>query len=520
MKMKTRLLFVFLLTGTMALAWAHKFAYPLDSVTQALEDRKIEAIAAETEDAEIVFGLACLANPDSPVRPRLFERVRSMEPSLAPATHIWNFLLQEVSRSQAEAILQSDPNNALGYYLLGKFDYDEDREVEALKMFRKGRACEAIRLYQSQAGEAIIKALDHMGFEGRERLCALSSLADELISFGSGYFQYFPRDLTGMALDEGLERKEEIADLLVILAGQMWVVNDYAQYFAHQSLSQGFRLKAEAAAVQRSPKMNGYAAVTQALVSVDFRNYRYWYDAVLSEPEVVRNLPNSLSNALRILENLEYDASKLDLSPEHQVAHENAWKKNLRASRELIALAEKNPDEILKPYLFGLAENPNYSEGPWVANRTAMDQLVKSHTELFEQAIAYDESRQAMHDAAKSDPSSRNMRRMMKVGLQSIIYADNHKNRLPGSLDDLFDAGLLTPEEARSIFTDELYVYLGDGRERPRKRADDFMLLYDAHRIDGKIVQVVFADGHGEWMNVERFEKRLEEVQADTRKEK
>ncbi len=173
--------------------------------------------------------------------------------------------------------------------------YQSGKERESLDAFRKGAACPELRLYGSTTTGALFKALDALRLTGRDRLAALSWMSMRLHNFYIIDLQYQRTDLSELARKADLATRKEISELLLVLGGHLFATNFQNRQFAEWAVHAAFRLKAEIAAAEKSPTMNGYVAVVRALVSVK----RSWPDIEQRKEtplEVAQWLPSRIAS--------------------------------------------------------------------------------------------------------------------------------------------------------------------------------------------------------------------------------
>ncbi len=300
------------------------------------------------------------------------------------------------------------------------------------------------------------------------------------------------------------------------MAGQLFASSFDNRWYARRALESAFRQKAEAAAAEKSPTMNGYAAVVQALASVGL-SWPGIREENREEPiELARLLPDrihrafavadpSLRNATNLYE-LNVNLAESD-KPAFEIAKENA----ISAAKALIDIALTDPEGILGPYLKGLPEGRRYEQGPWVSTITPVEKLMLKRPDVFRAALTNQLAMDALSEAGRGDPRRRNIRRMMEIGLGIHTYASSHGGTFPDNIAVLFDKGYLKlPLEAKSLITAKPYVYVAAGETRPVKDADwgQLILLYDDEASEGNY-QCVMADGSGHQMRGDLVQEQL-----------
>jgi len=238
-----------------------------ESVDKAVSAENLETVASETTDPQVLLGLAFLAQAGSPVRQEISEMAVNASPEYAPIVAVLAIAMDGSDEKSVEELIKRDPDNALGYYLQANLLYHSGKAEESLAAFKRAAACPELRLYESITGEGLFKALDTLKFTGPDRLCASSWVWTRRSNFNLICLQPLPGTLLDLARGADLETRKEISDLLLVLGGHLFTTNFENRTFAQRAVQSAFRLKAEIAAVEKSPTMNGYVAVVQALVS-------------------------------------------------------------------------------------------------------------------------------------------------------------------------------------------------------------------------------------------------------------
>src|SRR5579871_2034898 len=141
--------------------YAKEFPFPPlnKAVESASAPANLRAVAARTNDPDVWLGLSFLAQAGDPVRPELSDRAVKAKPELGPAALVMAMAMDGVDDASVAKLVQRDPDNALGYYLLGR-SYIPGGEKELFEAFRKGAACPEFRLYEGTISNALFKALD------------------------------------------------------------------------------------------------------------------------------------------------------------------------------------------------------------------------------------------------------------------------------------------------------------------------------------------------------------------------
>jgi hypothetical protein len=309
-----------------------------------------------------------------------------------------------------------------------------------------------------------------------------------LFNFGVFHFQTLENDLSEIALSAG-DQREQMSDQLLILAGHLTATSYDNRRYAERALQSAFRIKAEAAAGQNSPKMAGYAAVTQALVST-------MGPGTFERRELAWFLPSRIYGALQRLEKPGQPADAGEL----------------KAAQALVDTAAADPDRVVGAYLKGLPPSKRAEKTPWVTRHTYVEELMSDSTVLFEAAAAYEKAMTAAQaKAMTADPAHEDTTRLMEIGAELLGYAFSHDNTFPTSLQVLYDEKLLDPKvEAKSLRTGRPYVYAVAGRKLPEKQHDRFalILLYDDQEVGGQYECVLGIPGVGKFP-VEEVKERI-----------
>ena len=464
---------------------------PCDTTAKALAPEKLKATAAATSDADVLLGLMYLTQTNDPAGEEIARLVLKAKPDYAPVVAVLRVCISRPEDKNVEELITRDPENALGHYLRASLLYKADKDQDALDSYGKGAACREMRLYVQATSAALFEALDALGLKGRERLCALSWVATRSSNFSIFAIQPLPHDLMELARRRDRDKREEISDLLLILAGHMFATNYDNRHFAERALESAFRLKAEVAAEQDSPKMAGYAAVTQALVST------------------LIGMPGSQEarDAAWFLPGRVYHA----LAAENG-AGQKPDPKEAEAGKALVELAAADPDRFVGAYLKGLPPDARKDKTPWRSRYTYVEVLMGKSPQLFAAATAYEQAtRSAQQAKMQQDPGAQNTRRMMGLGIDLLGYAFNHDNTFPASIQDAIDKKALDPATpTTSLLTGRPYVFAAKGEKLPEKQQERnaFIVLYDEQETNGTY-SCVLADGHGEQIPVAKVKEQL-----------
>ncbi len=483
------------------------------ALEKAVEAENLKAVASKSSDPDVLLGLDFLVRRGNAARREIAELVVKAKPAYAPIVAVVAVQMDGPDEKTIAELIKSDPDNACGYYLQGHLLCEADKEKEALAAYRKGAACPELRLYESVTGPAVFKALDALDLKGRDRVCALSWAAMR----GGTSWQDVVNALAQMAQNADLETRKEISEILLLLAGQLYTTNFENRWYVMAALQNSFRYKAEAAASEKSPAMNSYVAVTQALVSVQgtFGDPGFLGVKTLSH-DLIANVPWSIHNACGMSDpacRKEFFASRGVNVPERdQAALDKAREAAVSASTALIDAALAAPDEIVGAYLLGLPPPRKNGSFPWVSWLTYPERVMLNRPDFLKAVVAFHEAFDAMNQAAKNDLRRRNVDRMMDIDKGIIGYADEHNATYPDSLNVLFEKKYVElPVEAKSLLTGRPYVYVAAGQKWPEKTtaAGKFILLYDDQISDGRCY-CIMADGHGSLLPVDKVRAQLQ----------
>src|SRR5688572_15314725 len=215
-----------------------------EAVAKALED--LASVTSKTTDPELLLGFASLAPPGNDVRREVCQRAVKARSEYSPIAAVLMLMLDRVDQDSVDELIKRDPDNALGYYLAAHLLYASDRDAEGLEFFRRGAHCSELRLYEPITGPAIFKAIAELKLQGRDRLCALAWMACRSSNFNSRVLQFLSWPLSDWGRSGGLADCEEIAQLLIVLASQLFATNFYNRWAARQALDNAvFGLKAK-----------------------------------------------------------------------------------------------------------------------------------------------------------------------------------------------------------------------------------------------------------------------------------
>jgi len=496
-------------------------AFPLptyrEAVDKSIAAESLRATAAKTSDPEVWLGLAYLAQVGSPVRAELLDMAVKAKPEYAPIASVLAIAMDGSDEKSADELIRRDPDNSLGYYLRAELLYQQRKEKEALAAFRKAAACPELRLYENTTAAALFKALDALNLKGRDRLCAASWMATRSLNFNTVCLQPLYGSLKDLARSADLGTRKEISELLLVLGGQLHATDFENRTFAQRAVMDAFQLKAEVAYAEKSPTVNGYVAVVQALVSVQL-SWPGIEERKQTPLELAHFVAERIYGAFGVVEPTRMNGTYLGEMearvPDSDKARFEKTKENaVRAAGALIDVALVDPDEVIGAYLKGLPPPSTNTPGPWVSRTTYVERLMMKRPEVFKAAAANEDAMDALLDAGRNDPVQRNMSRLMQIGLAILEYASDHTNTCPPTVSVLFEnlKYLKPPQEAKSVLTGKPYVYVAGGKRVPEPSRDRgrFILLYDDTASPGGNYQCVMGDSHGESMSPARFKEQL-----------
>jgi hypothetical protein len=487
-----------------------------ESVDNVASAESLKAVASATRDPEILVGLAFLAKAGDPVRREIAEMAVRTKSEYAPIVAVLSLIMDRIDEESVGELVQRDPDNALGHYLHGTLLHVANHGSEALGAFRKAAACSELRLYDSTTGEALFKALDTLDLKGLDRLCALSWTVSRWANFSSVGIQPTYWALSELARTVDAATRSELAEILLTLAGHLFATNFTNRWFAQRAVEAAFVLKAELAAAENAPKMNGYAAAVHGLTSAMFS----WpgMEDRKKPLQLARFLPDRIHRAFAAADPSLINARVLgetNLNPPEsdQAAFEAAKEKATQAAKNLIDVAVSDPDGILGPYLRGLPQSsPQDRNRPWALFGTPVESLMHKRPDLLQAAAANEEAMDAVWKAGQNDPSQKNIGRMMEIAWAIQTYAHDHEMAFPDRIAVLFESGQLkAPLEAKSLLTGRPYVYVAAGEKNPAKMNDraQFVLLYDDEPNEYGCYPCVFASCGGSHIRVHDLKEQL-----------
>jgi len=201
------------------------------------------------------------------------------------------------------------------------------------------------------------------------------------------------------------------------------------------------------------------------------------------------------------------------LSGSRKAAYEKAANDFVNSGRALMDVALTDPDRIMGPYLVGIPPGERGADGRQVVPfETDVEKLLRDRPEVFAAAAANREAMNAMWYEEASDPSRRNITRMMEINRAMHSYAAAHDDTYPGSMNVLFEQGYLKATfKPTSVLTGKPYVYAAAGDKVPAKSKDrwKFVVLYDDNPDEWDYYQCVFASWIGGGMRVEEVKEQL-----------
>ena len=473
-----------------------------ESVDRVASAENLKAVASATSDPEILLGLSFLGRAGDPVRKEIAERAARARSEYAPVVAVLSLIMDRIDQESVGELVHRDADNALGHYLQGALLHVSNREDEALTAFRKAASCCELRLYDSTTGEALFKALDALELKGLDRLCALSWTTSRWSNFSSVGIQPIHRALSELARTADTASRSALAETLIILAGHLFVTNFTNRWFARQAVQSAFALKAELAAAEHAPTMNGYAAAMQGLNNA-LLPWTDIEDPMKPNPlQLAQYLPSRIHRAFAAVDPSLMTTGVLgevNLNPPQsdRAAYEAAKEHFAQTAKELIDVALSDPDGILGAYLKGLPESSGEPQNPpWTSFSTPVGSLMEKRRDLFRAVAANEEAMSAVWKVGQNDPAQKNIGRMMEIAWAIQSYAHNHSMAYPDTLAVLFESGQLKPPlEAKSLLTGRPYVYVAAGEQSPAKSNDQaqFVLLYDDERDEYDCYPCVFA---------------------------
>jgi len=330
-----------------------------EAVDKVASAENLKAVASATSDPEILLGLTFLAKAGDPVRKELAEMAVRTRKEYTPIVAVLSLIMDRIDEQSVGELVHRDPDNALGHYLQGTLLHVSNRESEALSEFGKAAACSELRLYDSTTGEALFKALDALDLKSLDRLCALSWTASRWTNFSCFGIQPIYWALSELARPADRATRSALAETLITLAGHLYATNFTTRWFARQAVASAFGLKAELAAAEHAPTMNGYAAAIQGLNNAMLPCIDLDDPTKLNPLQVAQFLPSRIHRAFAAADPSLMNArvlGELNLNPPEsdRAAFEAAKENATQAAQKLIDVALSDPDGILGAYLKGL----------------------------------------------------------------------------------------------------------------------------------------------------------------------
>jgi len=442
-------------------------------------------------------------------------------PEFRPVSAVLALIMDGADENGVNQVIQRDPDNALGYYVQANLLYGCDRDDEALEAFRKGAHCSELRLYESSTGPAIFKALDALNVEGRERLCALSWMACRASNFSSSVMQFLSLPLTEWGQRTAAASRQEIAELLLVLAGHLFATNFYNRWAARQALDHAvFGLNASVPAMERFSVLVGAGAVTQGLIAAMLRwppvNVAEQPGPLNKDLRLAQFLPDQIRRAFAATDPTQMAAlgeMNFHVSASRKAVLERAREQFIQGGRTLIDSVLTDTDGIMGPYLKGILLSRRSADGRQVVPfETDVEKLFARRPDVFAAAAANQQALNAIWDAEAGDPARRNITRMMEINQAMHSYAATHDNTYPNNIDVLFETGYLQATvKAKSLLTGKPYVFPAAGEKVPAKSKDKwrFIVLYDDNPDQWGCYQCVFASWVGGGMRVEEVKEQL-----------
>jgi hypothetical protein len=457
------------------------------SVDRAVSADNLRAVAAATSDPAVLLGLVILAKPGEPARKDLVQLAVGARRDYGPVIAVLTVMMERIDAEVVNDLVQCDPDNALGHYLHATLLHVSNRDTEALASFRKAAGCAEIRCYDPTVGEALFKAIDALGFQGFDRLCALSWTVSRWLNFSSLGFQPTYWAMSELAKTAEPSLRHELADMLLTLAGHLFATNAANRFFAQRAVEASFTLQAEIAGAESMPRRHGYASAVYGLATplFCFPGLKEWWQR--SPLQLASELPAHIHRAFAaadpaLLRTGAIGEANLTPPESEKPAFEAAKQKLAESAQRLLELAAAEPDGLLGPYLKALprVERPVGPAPLW--EWSPVEGLMHKRTDLFQAAATYNEAVAAVWTAGQNDPSRKNISRLMEIGVAIYKYACEHDRTYPASLELLFQAGHLKPPlEAKSLRTGRPYIYVAAGEKQPSRANDlaQFVLLYD-----------------------------------------
>jgi len=354
-----------------------------DSVERVLSADSLRAVASTTDDPLVLLGLCFLARAGDPVRKEIGDMAASAKPEYAPIIAVLRVTRDAITDEFVSEVIRRDPDNALGHYLHGGLLHVSDHANQALEAFRRAAHCSGFRLYEAELGDALFKALDRLELKGMDRLCAVSWAVSSWFEFGTVGIQSVKFALEEIARHADRTTRSELADILLVLAGHLFASVFENRWYAYRAAEAALQLKADLAATENIPLMNGYAAaVHSSLLGVMCGGIDPEEAQKTRSLDVIRFLPAriylSFSPEPQLFPNLNppeddrptFDAAKLRVT---------------RAARKLIDLTVSDPDRIFKAFLQGVGgATPEERTSPCNCYYSAAEDLMQKRPDLFQ----------------------------------------------------------------------------------------------------------------------------------------
>jgi hypothetical protein len=467
-----------------------------ESVARLMSSDNLRVTASGTTDAQVLLGLSFLARCGDPVRKEIGNVAAGYNTAYAPIIAVLSVMMDRLNDESVGELVQRDPDNALGHYLNGALFHVSSRESEALEAFRRAAKCSELRCYDAVTGEALFRAVDALGLRDLDRLCALSWTTSRWLDFSPAAFQPISTALSELARVADRRTRTELGEILLTLAGHLFVTNFVNRKFAQRAAEAALTLSAELVAEESPPKRNGYAAAVYGLASswISWPGVKEWWQK--NPLDLAYFLPSRLHRALLGADPALMDANETDLSPSDREALDVAKEKASQTARKLVDLAVSEPDAIFGPYLKGLPHGNGQAGERGLFTWTPVEGLIQKRSDLFQAAEANEEARARLWQAGSSAPSRSNTARMMDIAWTIQSFARDHGGSFPDSLAVLAEEGYLKPPlEAKSLLTGRPYVYVAKGEKSPSKANDQaqFVLFYDDERMLHGWYQCAFA---------------------------
>lgn len=475
----------------------------------AVASENLRAVAATTDDPDLLLGLAYLAPAGDAVRGELGGRAVGADAACGPPAAVIGVLMDGPDETTIAALLESDADNALGHYMLAHLAYRARREPDALRAFARATACTELRLYENRTSGMLFKALDALNLRGRDRVGAVAWMATRFTNACIEHVLVLPQQLAEMATQADASGRETISDMLLTLAGHLHRTNGFCRMGSEQALAGAFRLKAELAA-EDSPRRYGYATATSVL-----RGMSIGWPHIADQKDLRRIVPFVASRVYRAFHVV--DRAATDVSPSDKTlpastieAYEKAQQAEAEAAHELIDAATENPDETVGAYLRGVVERAEEAGRRWATPHTHVELAMHRHPRFFKAALRFEDAMDAVNAIRMHRPREKNLTHMMELAGEIMRYAFEHEYRLPRSLDELLAENRVEPADLNSRLTSRPYVYVGAG-QLPRRHDERlaFILLYDDSEEDGKL-QAVMAIPAGIELSPDELKRRLD----------